>query len=173
MKRSAPGSHFPSFHGQMGIVSAHNAPSIWLFFPGIPEEWDGSVCVQLFQAGIPAGSLLPVPSLHPSGEDLPGYEKSWEILLEAGVAVWIFGISAPFPRDGGHWMDVTDRDVLGRASRGIRVELVVPKLFDPLRLFVCLDFPAVPGIPGRFGIRTQVFPWISAPVSEDMERRRN
>lgn len=32
-------------------------------------------------------------------------------------------------------MDVTNRDVLGRASRGIRVELVVPKLFDPLRLF--------------------------------------
>lgn len=41
-----------------------------------------------------------------------------------------------FPRDGGCQLDVTNRDVLGRASRGIRVELVVPELFDALRLFV-------------------------------------
>lgn len=33
-------------------------------------------------------------------------------------------------------MDVTNRDVSGRASPGIPLELVVPKLFDPLRLFV-------------------------------------
>lgn len=32
-------------------------------------------------------------------------------------------------------MDVTNRDVLGTASHGIRMELIVPKLFDPLRLF--------------------------------------
>lgn len=58
------------------------------------------MCVQLFRPGIPARSLLPIPSLHPGGEDLPGYQKSWEILLEPAVAVWIFGISVAFPRDG-------------------------------------------------------------------------
>lgn len=38
-------------------------------------------------------------------------------------------------------MEVTDRDVLGRASHGIPF---VPKLFDPFRLFVRI-FPTVPG----------------------------
>lgn len=87
---------------------------------------------QEFQLGHCSQALSSIPA----GRICPDIKKSWEILLEAGVAVWIFGISAPFPRDGGCWMDVTDRDVLGRASRGIRVELVVPKLFDPLLLFV-------------------------------------
>lgn len=131
MKRSAPGSHFPSLHGQMGIVRAHNAPSIWLFFPGIPEEWDGFVCVSGwgFQQGHCSQSL---PSIL-AGRICPDMKNPRRFCWKQEVQSGFLGYQ---PHSLG--MDVTSRDVLGGASCGICVRLVVPKLFDPLFVWIFL-----------------------------------